>query len=327
MPLIEPSSYNPPKYLRSGHVQTIFPSAFRRHILKVKYSRERIPTPDEDFLDLDWSTMGSKKLIVIVHGIDGHSERPYVQGMVSIFNENGVDVCALNSRGCSGEVNRKPRLYHGGATEDIQCLIEYLQQNKRYQSICFVAFSLGGNLTLKFLGEQHKRPPKIIKAAVIFSVPLDLAACAPLFERVANKIYFKSMMRGVLEKMEAKRSQLEGIIDFDKLKKARNFKEFDDATTAPLYGFENAEDYWAKASSLPYLSQIRVPTLLIQAQDDPILSSSCYPNHIAAASDYLYLECPEYGGHVGFMGRSDDGHYWSEHRAWEFLKPHIYAMP
>lgn len=323
MPIIDVSSYDPPKYLKIAHVQTIIPSIIRRHYLSVKYHRERISTPDEDFLDVDWSTVGSENLVVIVHGIDGNSEKHYVKGMVSIFNENDVDVCALNSRGCSGERNRKPGLYHGGATEDIQCLVQYLQKHKQYRSISFVGFSLGGNLILKYLGEQGPSYPPIIKAAATFSVPVDLAQSARLFDTLAGRFYFAAMMRGIFQKLEAKRDQLESIIDFEKLKKAKNFKEFDDASTAPIYGFDSAEDYWAKASSLPFLHAIHVPTLLVQAQDDPILSESCYPNHIAAQSKYLYLERPEYGGHVGFMGHSEDGHYWSEIRALEFLQPYI----
>ena len=323
MPLIEPSSYYPPKYLRNGHIQTLFASTIRSYYLSVQYQRERIHTPDADFIDVDWSCVLSDKLVILSHGIDGHSERFYMRGMVHALNEAGYDVVALNARGFSGEVNKKPHYYHAGFTDDLNTFVDYVSQKKSYGSIGLVGFSMGGNIVLKYLGEKSEDLNPIVKSSGVFSVPLDLTTSAPLFQKWSNRIYFKYIQRGLLKKLVAKESELSDILSIDDIKKADSWKDFDEHHTAPLFGFKGAEDYWDKASSLPYLEKIKNPTLIVNAEDDPILSHECYPYHIAENSTDLYLETPEHGGHVGFIDKADDGLYWSERRVINFFRSYF----
>lgn len=319
MPLVENSQYNPPKYLRNGHVQTLIGSRLRRKV-HVAYMRERVPTPDGDFIDIDWSPIASKKLAIIAHGIDGHSKRYYVLGMVQALNHAGYDVIALNGRGFSGMPNKKAHLHHAGFTQDLDTLIGYIEKNKSYNSITLVGFSMGGNIILKYLGECGSALSKKIVHAVAISVPIDLTTCAPLFQKKSNRFYFHHIQRGILKRLEKKKDQLEGLVSLEAIRKAQSWHEFDTHHTAPLFGFEGPEDYWAKASSLPYLEKICCKTLLLNALDDPILSEACYPRAIAEQSSYLFLETPKYGGHVGFIENADDGVYWSERRTISFLQ-------
>jgi uncharacterized protein len=174
MPLMEKSSYLPPPFFGNGHLQTLYPNLYRR-VRGIVYRRERIPTPDGDFLDLDWSRVGSRKLVIVSHGLEGSSLRPYVLGMVRAFNETGWDAVAWNFRGCSGEPNRKLRFYHSGATEDLETVVEHVRRDPTYQKIALVGFSLGGNITLKYLGERGKDAAAAVFGAVAFWFP---AICA-----------------------------------------------------------------------------------------------------------------------------------------------------
>ncbi len=314
MPLLADSTYRPPWGLANGHLQTILPVLFRR-VAPITYERERIATPDGDFLDLDWNRdHRSDSLVIITHGLEGNSANASVQGMAGAFHRAGWDTLAWNLRGCSGELNRLLRTYHSGAWEDLQSVIEYAAGT--YLRIALVGFSIGGNLTLKYLGDHGTSIDPRIVGAVAFSVPCDLASSALALESRINSIYMNHFLRDLRRKIREKALTFPGGIPTQGLDRIRTFREFDGTYTAPLNGFLSAEDYWAKASSKPSLHGITVPTLLVNALNDPFLGPECFPKKEAAANPHLHLELPESGGHLGFLTLEKE--YWSETRAVEF---------
>ncbi len=323
MPLIETSSHRPPCWLPGGHAQTIFPALFRR-VPFVTGERERIATPDGDFLDLDWArSPGSACVAILSHGLEGDSRDSYVQGMASALRSTGWNVVAWNLRGCSGETNLRLRSYHSGATEDLAAVVDHVRSDPLVKRIALVGFSLGGNITLKYLGDLGAGGDARLAAAVAFSVPCDLAASSRALESRANRVYMDRFLVGLRGKIRAKMRAFPGELRDDGLDAMRTFREFDGAYTAPLHGFRDAEDYWARASSRPVLPRIAVPTLLVQARNDPFLPPGCFPEAEARASRWLHLEAPRHGGHLGFTPRRGRGEYWSETRAREFLAVNV----
>ncbi len=322
MPVLPSTSYNPPPWLRNGHVQTIWPALFRR-IDDVVYRRKRIETPDGDFIDLDFSLVGAQRLGILAHGLEGHSDRSYVKGMARALNALGWDSVAWNFRGCSGEPNRTLRFYHSGDTRDLQTVLEAVSSSGSYEALSLVGFSMGGNVILKFLGEKGNAVDPLVRAAVAYSVPCDLAAAAHQMARRVNVVYMKRFLKSLRKKIAIKTEQFPGRISLDGFGAISSFKEFDERYTAPLHGFTSAEDYWARASSEPLLRNIAVPALLVNALDDPFLAASCFPHEAARESRCLHLETPRFGGHVGFLNPFDPCRLtWSEKRAMEFLSAH-----
>lgn len=312
MPIL-PSSYQ--SIIQNGHIQTMFPSLFR----KVKFidpTQIKIDTPDNDFLQLDIYSSESKKLVIISHGLEGNSRRSYVRGMARLFYDNQFDVIAWNCRTCGTELNQTMALYHSGVSYDLKTVIEYAISSQKYEEIHLIGFSMGGNITLKYLGEESVNLPKLITSAVAISVPIDLAGSCEEMKKSSNKIYMKRFIRKLGVKISRKSVQFPGNFNLDNYDEIQNFKDFDDRYTAPYNGFKSAEDYWARASSLPLLSKITIPTLIINSQNDSFLSPSCYPLEIAEKSKFIYLEMPKTGGHVGFWTLKKT--YWSEKRALKF---------
>lgn len=318
MPLIHRSSYRAPFLFNNGHLQTLYPTMARR-IDGVVYQRERIFTPDDDFLDLDWSRAGNRKLAFLSHGLEGHTGRPYMTGMARMLNRNGWDVLAWNYRACSGEINRRLHMYHNGCIDDLDCVVQHGLKNGAYEKAAMIGFSLGGNLTLMYLGSKGETLDPRVRGAVAFSVPCDLKAGALQLAKARNYLYMKQFLVSLHEKIKLKMEQMPGIINDDGYGSIRDFKGFDDRYTAPINGFRDAEDYWFKCSSSRFLHAITVPTLLVNARDDPFLAPSCYPVQQAEQSRHVHLEMPRSGGHVGFVQFNADGSYWSENRAIEFL--------
>ena len=318
VPLIEKSSYQAPVFFSSPHMQTMFPTLFRK-VPGVTYTRRRIETLDNDFLDLDCSATGSSKAAIVLHGLEGDSGRAYILGMVRALNRAGWDAIAVNFRGCSGETNRHPHMYHSGETRDLALVLNTVMQEGHYSELALVGFSLGGNVILKYLGEQGNAIHSSIKRAVAFSVPCDLASCAARLEEFANRLYLFRFMKMLREKIRVKKRLLPERIDDSDLDKVKTFAQFDERYTAPLHGFKNAEDYWEKSSSRQFLPHIAIPTLLVTAADDPFVGPSCYPYDEARASSCFFLEVPQHGGHVGFVSFNSGGDYWSDRRAVAFL--------
>lgn len=319
MPLVNGSSFRPHPLLRGGHSQTVAPTLLRR-VGGVRYERTRIETPDGDFLDIDASPVGADRVVIVGHGLEGNSRRAYVLGMVKAFNRAGWDAVAWNFRGCGGEPNRKLRPYHSGASDDLQTVVEHVLRRHRVSSVALVGFSMGGNIVLKLLGEQDHRLHPAVRAAAVFSVPCDLASAAREMARPSNALYMRRFLRMLRGKIRAKMERFPGRIDDVGYEGIRTFKEFDDRYTAPLCGFASAEDYWARASSKPLLHRIRVPTLLVNALDDPFLGEDCTPRREAARHPSLHLETPASGGHVGFVGPGKPWSFWAERRAVEFCE-------
>jgi len=293
-----------------------------RKIEGVNYKRKRISTPDGDFLDLDFSIVDSNTIVIIIHGLEGNSERTYMRGMVKSVNKAGWDGVVLNLRGCSGEPNNLYLSYHSGKTDDLDLVVKHLLENYKYKKIMLIGFSLGGNLTLKYIGEKGNVIPSEISAAVAISVPVDLKDSAVQLARFSNTIYMKRFLRMLKPKMIKKvlRFPNNGIRKND-IAKMKDFYDFDSLYTAPAHGFSSAEDYWEKCSAIAFLSEIKTPTLLINALNDPFLGKRSYPANDANSNPYFYLETPVYGGHVGFpKSIKMNGELWNEKRAIEFLK-------
>ena len=316
MPLIE-SEYKPPFYLWNAHLETIVPNALRRPKIP-PYTRQRLNLPDGDFLDVDWLKQGSDKVLVVSHGLEGNSQRPYVAGIANYFFERGWDVAAWNCRSCSGEMNKAQRMYHHGDTDDIRYLLN-MEIHHKYERVGLTGFSMGGSITLKYLGEEGDKLDEDRVRAAVFSVPCNLSASAHALSTPGNAFYRKRFMRKLFKKIEAKSSQFPHLqLPLEKTKSIKSFPEFDTCFTAPLHGFIDSEDFYAQASSGPHLSKIRVSSLLVNAQNDPMLPKSCFPTVTAAENPYFYLETPERGGHVGFalQGKSET---YAEIRAWQFI--------
>ena len=318
MPVVSESGYKPAFWFKFRHINTIFP-AFFRSFPGFEYQRERITIPDGDFLDLDWSRNGNDKLLIVLHGLEGSTQRPYVKGMIRLFNQMGWDGLGVNHRTCSGELNRLLRSYHMGVSDDLASVLDFVIKNHEYSSIVLAGFSLGGNVLLKFLGEEGSSVPDEVKAAVAISVPIHIESASVEIDKWFNRHYVWRFMRTLNRKMEEKARRFPGKLDVSRPMPG-NFAEFDDRFTSHLHGFKNARDYWRKCSSHQFLKDINVPTLLINARDDSFLSEKCFPYEIAKENAYFYLETPRWGGHVGFAGdKSSNGAYWTESRAYEFV--------
>jgi predicted alpha/beta-fold hydrolase len=339
MPLIAPSSYQPPARLWNGHLQTIIPSLFRK--VSVPYVRERIETPDDDFLDLDWaygedvrqgatstSSTTGKPVVILSHGLEGSSSSQYLAGMVQHLTLNGFDCLAWHYRSCSGELNRQQRFYHIGETGDLHFVIQYAL-SKGHQAIYLMGFSAGGSVTLKYLGEQGSSLHQFIKKAVVFSVPLDLMGSAQRLEQWDSLVYNYRFNRTLKRKVLQKAEVMPGIFPITVVKKARSVREFDNLFTAPQNGFRDVTDYYTRSSSLQYIPDIVISTLIVNAKNDPFLSPECFPVKLAQELPNVWMEFPEQGGHCGFPAKDGgiNGTYWSEKRAVEFLQETSTSRP
>jgi predicted alpha/beta-fold hydrolase len=274
---------------------------------------ERITTPDDDFLDVYLTKKTSNKIAIISHGLEGNAQRTYITGMARALQSSGFDTLTWNFRGCGIDMNRQLRFYHSGATEDLDVVIHHAL-SKGYEEINLVGFSLGGNLTLKYLGERKVIPA--IKRAVAFSVPMDLyRSCLKIAER-SNFIYSRRFLKSLKEKIVRKSHLMKGL-EISGIEKIKNLYEFDDHYTAPLHGFQNAMHYYESCSSIRFVENISTPTLIISAKNDPFLSPECYPD--LSGHSHVVFESPTRGGHVGFSQFSKNGLYWSEERAVKFL--------
>jgi predicted alpha/beta-fold hydrolase len=319
MPLITPSSFSGNKFIKGKHVDTIVPALFRK--ISVPYKRKRLILKDGDFMDLDWLQEDTnQKILVLFHGLEGSSHSQYMKGMGRYFFDRGWDVCAVNFRSCSGEMNNVLRTYHSGATDDVNEVLQFIVGHYQYACMCIGGFSLGGNVILKYLGEKLFPLPSILKTAFAFSVPCDLESSSTEMARIENVLYMKRFLRSLTVKMQRKVSQFNLQLNTERMHDISNFREFDNRFTAPINGFKDASDYYQKCSSLRFLNNITLPTLLVNAQNDPFLAPQCFPTTIASSHSYLHLEVPEYGGHVGFAERFPNENYWSEQRAFEFTE-------
>ncbi|WP_027179897.1 YheT family hydrolase [Maridesulfovibrio bastinii] len=318
MPLLQTPAYKPPLPFKIGHFQTIFPRFFRKIPLPPIVKR-RITTPDGDFLDVDWHLAGSSRLAVISHGLEGNSRRVYMLGMARALVLAGWDCIAYNFRGCSEEMNRAATMYHSGLTSDLDTVVKYGLETGHYKEVALVGFSMGGNQTLKYLGENPESIPQQIKRAVCISVPCNLAASSAMLIKNSNRIYTKYFLHSLKQKIRLKHEQFPTLYPVKNLDRIKTLTEFDNTYTAPIHGFKDAMDYYDRSSCTQFLSNIKTPTLILNSKDDPFLDDSCYPTSEAIANSNVFLQIPLYGGHVGFAQWPMETQFWSEKRAIRFL--------
>jgi predicted alpha/beta-fold hydrolase len=319
MPILDASGYKPPRILRNGHANTMFPFLFRKNI-KPPYHRERFITSDHDFIDLDFLRSDSKKLAILCHGLEGNSESQYMQYTSSLLSENGWDVMVFNFRSCSGEINRQLQMYHSGWTTDLhEILAKY---EIEYEEISLVGVSLGGNMILKYANDQIYNLSDKIKSIVAISSPVDLSASSQKIITRQNILYDKRFRVTLIEKVIQKHKLFPDDIQIDDLKKVKTLWDFDEYFTGPIHGFDGAEDYYSKSNSKQFLHQTQIPTLLITAQDDPFLTTESFVFDIARENEYLYFMAPKFGGHVGFTTFGTN-YYWNENKTLQFINaPH-----
>ena len=310
--------FRPAWWLPGPHLQTLWPALLRRRG-KPALLRERIELGDGDFLDLDWNDGAgpTTPVVLLLHGLEGSSASPYAWGLLAAFARRGWPAAVMHFRGCSGEPNRLERSYHSGETGDLAWLADEVGRRHPHRPLFAVGVSLGGNVLLKWLGETGTGSPLAGAAAV--SVPFDLGQCADRIERGFSRVYRRYLVgqlhRTVREKFGSRDTS---PVDLAKLSRWRTFREFDENVTAPLHGFEGAEDYYRRASSGPYVSRIRVPTLIVQARNDPFLPGSVLPR----VSTSVRLEASPGGGHAGFVSGIVPGRprYWLDERIPAFFE-------
>ena len=317
MPNIHKSSYpGAPVYQFNAHLQTVMPAVLRR--VSVPYERERLTLSDGDFLDLDWIDSGQRRLVILTHGLEGNSDRHYIKGMAKMFARQKWDILAWNCRSCSGEMNRKLRLYNHGEIGDLGEVIKHALRTKDYEQIVLIGFSMGGNINMKYLGVHGKEVPSAISKAVSFSAPCDLHSSVKKLDEPRSRFYKRRFINMLAPKIRIKAEQYPHIIDSSLLEQVNKWEDFDNFFTAPLNGYKDAKDFYDQGSALNFLSGIRVPTLLINAGNDPILTPECFPERVASENPDFFLEIPGSGGHVGFSlwGKP---FAWSEYRALEWV--------
>lgn len=293
--------YSPPFLFRNGHLNTILPFLFRKNIPLV-FTRQRILTPDEDFLDIDLLRLGNKRCAVLVHGLEGSSSSAYIFSLSEQLRKMGWDIAAINLRGCSGMPNMLYRAYHSGATDDLDLVLNTLKPD--YQEMAVIGFSLGGNIALKYAGEKAHGILQEIKAVIGVSVPCHLSSSSDRLEKMENILYSSRFLQSLKAKLRFKMHLFPTIMSARTYASIKTIRAFDEAYTAPSNGFASAEDYYEKCSSYHFLGSIIVPTLLINAQDDPFLSEKCFPFELAELNPALSLYAPKFGGHVGFWPES-----------------------
>jgi uncharacterized protein len=287
----------------SGHIQTIIPYYLRTK-KKVNYNRERINTHDEDFLDLDWIKKGGRDLLIFSHGLEGSSDSKYIVNMIDALYSKDFDFLSWNSRSCSGEMNKLETFYHSGKADDLDIVINHANNTKNYKNIYLLGFSMGGNITLKYLGAYTNNLPQNIKSATVFSVPCDLESSCHSISTGFSKVYGKSFLKTLHWKLLQKKDRLEDRFDFNKIAKFKTLFEFDNVVTGPIHGYKDALDYYNKESSKNFISKIKTKTIIVNAKNDPFLQGDCYPYHITNSTKFVNLITPYFGGHVGFSTKT-----------------------
>lgn len=315
MPVLADDDYRPSLLFRQKHLNTIYPYLFRK-TSGFKYGRITLDLPDGDFMHLDTVCSGNKRLIILLHGLEGNSESQYMRSNTKHFSKRQWDVVCMNHRSCSGVLNNKPYAYHSGWTEDLHHVIQHYE--KAYDDIVLLGFSLGGNISLKYIGDGIYPLSDKLKAVVAVSAPIDLRGCSVCISSKENRVYQKNFLKTLKQKMKAKAPIYPDHFDKDRIDAIQSLLEFDDVVTGPIHGFTGADDYYTRCSSKQFLHQIRIPTLLIQAKDDPFLSEESYPYAIAQASKYLHFLPSTYGGHVGFT-TFGSSMYWNEKKLIDFI--------
>ncbi|MEJ2480852.1 MAG: hydrolase [Acidihalobacter sp.] len=303
-----PSAFRPAWWLPGPHLQTLWPYLIRPY-RRLALRRERLELPDGDFLDLDWTTDGDTSgLVLVLHGLEGSSASPYVQRLLRRLRPLGMRAVVMHFRGCSGEPNRLARGYHAGDTADLSFVVDYLRQQQPQRPLAAIGYSLGANVLLKWLGETAQQNP--LRCAAAVSVPFELEAAADKLESGISRLYQRSLLRSLRRSVARKYALRDMPIPRQLVEAAPSLRAFDDCFTAPLHGFRNAEDYYRRSSCRPWLPNIKRPTLIVHAADDPFLRRDAVPS-AAELPPGVELQLTPQGGHVGFVagcvpGRTED---------------------
>lgn len=315
MPVLEQTDYlRAPFYMLNAHWETVIPSMF----FKVKeefYRRERLELADGDFIDVDWVNNHSDRCIILSHGLEGDSHRYYMKRSAKYFSDLGWDIAAWNCRSCSGEMNRLPRFYHHGDTPDLHTIVQKVL-DRGYKQVMLMGYSMGGSMVLKYLGES-KRDKPIIGGAV-FSVPCNLRDSALQLKVPSNRFYEQRFLKKLIAKIKLKAIQHPEVISDQGIEDMKDFDEFHDRYTAPLHGYTSKDHFFDQATCDKYLDSIDRPVLIVNAANDPMLGEKCYPFDAARSNEFVYLEVPKKGGHVGFTIKRKGPSY-IEHRTHKFL--------
>lgn len=312
--------FDAPPWCRNPHLQTLLPRLRVGPALPLR--RERLELPDGDFVDLDWAPRAHGPIVIVLHGLEGSSRSPYMRGILHALDRQGFRAVAMHFRGCSGIPNRLPRSYHSGETRDFDHVVRTLQQREPETRLAAVGYSLGGNVLLKWLGEEGANAP--VQSAVAVSVPFVLSQAADRLDRGVSRLYQWKLLLSLRQSLRRKFAQAAPPFPLRELGKLRSFWTFDDQITAPLHGFRGAVDYYNSSSSRQFLQRITVPTLIIHAKDDPFLPAEAIPTP-EEFSPSTRFELYAHGGHVGFIAGPSPWRpvYWLEHRIPEFLAQHL----
>ena len=314
-------AYEAPGWLPGGHLQTIY-AYYLKQTLNFTYRRERWETPDCDFIDLDWMDASSddSRLLVLFHGLEGCSQSHYAVSLMNQLWEEGWSGVVPHFRGCGGEINRLPRSYHAGDSAEVDWILRRLKKEKPRSPLHVVGISMGGNDLLKWLGQQGNYALNVVHRAVAISVPLDLQIAAEQLDHGWNKLiytrdFLSTMRPKVLQKIAAHGLDLNPRA----IRATSTFREIDNLYTAPIHGFRDADDYWMRSSSRPWLRHIKVPTLLLNARNDPFFPGHALPGR-GEVAEAVALEYPESGGHLGFVSGRFPGQFnWLPRRILSFL--------
>jgi hypothetical protein len=313
------TTFKPRWPLTNPHIQTIY-ARYARSIITLPIVYETLTLPDNDILEtclLKSQTKPSKRLVILVHGLEGRADAPYMLSTAKLLITNGLDVLTWSFRGCGLKPNLQLRSYNCGFTDDLRYLIDLYKSD--YQEIFLVGFSVGGNLCIKYLGEAPHLVPHNIKAAITISSPLDLEHTANQLTKGTNKIYLNYFLRSFKARLKIKQKIYPNILGKNFFKGIRNFEDYDNRFTAPWFNYRNAQEYWNEASSLRFLPQVTKPLLFISAIDDPFFAGANLPTGQALENKYLQVETVEQGGHVGFLERLMPLSSWLENRILRYL--------
>lgn len=317
-PTLSIPPFRPAPWLRNPHVQTLFAAAVRPRPRLALCERKFRGLGGEDIYTFCLRERPGAPWVVLLHGLEGSARSPYIMGMLAAAARRGWNACVMEYRGCGGREVTAPRFYYSGDTADAQQLLRLMARRYGRDQIFLAGFSLGGNVGGKLLGEAGSDAP--VRAAALVSAPYKLAPVSPFIDEALGGLYTWNFMRSLKAKARSLMARFPGILDPASVEAARTLLAFDDAVTAPLHGFADAWDYYEKASSAPLLHRIAVPTLLISAQDDPLIPAAAFPRHLDG-HPHLSLLFPEHGGHLGFVEGPHPGaaRYWAEEAVMAFF--------
>ena len=315
--------YRAPGWLPGGQAQTLWPLLIKAPPLPLR--RERWDTPDGDFIDVDHlDAPAGAPLLVLFHGLEGSARSHYAISTAHACKRQGWRLAIPHFRGCSGELNRRPRAYHSGDSDEIDWILRRLQQANVEQRLHAAGISLGGNALLKWAGERAEAAADVVTGVVGICAPLDLAACGHHLARGFNRLYTRHFLDTLKVRSAARLRHFPGLFDETRMRRARNLWEFDDAVTGPVHGFAGADDYWSRSSAKPWLKAITVPALVVNPRNDPFLPAFALPG-VGETSPSVRLEQPAGGGHVGFVSGPFPGNLdWLPQRLLHFF---LYETP